>query len=135
MAIVQKLIRWFIFSVAVALLPLIFHALQLITRGKSASLSAVTSHGELLIVSVALAAAAIGNIIGNKNMTLSIPKLLSAGFCMLMLLLSSFYYADISACRISGQPIEDNVIACVSLISYIFTFICSACCIVLSEVE
>lgn len=133
--IVHKLIRWTIFSVAVALLPLVFHALQLTTRGKAVSVTAVTSHGELLLISVALAAAAIGDLLGNRNWTLSIPKLVASGFCMLMLLLSSFYYADISACRMSGQLIEDGVIATVSVLSYAFTLVCSGCCVALAEVN
>ncbi len=131
----HRLTRWAIFSVAVALLPLVFHALQLATRGKPVSVAAVTAHGELLLISVALAAAAIGDLLGSRNWTHSLSKLVSSGFCMLMLLLASFYYADICACRMGGQPIEDAVISKVSILSYLFTLICSASCVALSEVN
>lgn len=99
------------------------------------TLTEVTSNGELLLISVALAAAAIGDLLGKRNGTLTMPKLISSGICMLMLLIASFYYADISACRMSGQPIQDGVIASVSLISCACTLVCGGCCVALSEVD
>lgn len=115
-----------------ALLPLVFHALQLCSRGKAASVAAVTYHGELLIVSVALGAAAIGELIGSSARFTS-PKIFAAGFCLLTLLLSAFHYADITACCIAAQPLEASVVANISTTSYVSTVICSACCIILAE--
>lgn len=134
MRIVHKLIKWAIFSVAVALMPLAFHAIQLAWRGNPFSIGAIIGHGELLLVSVAIAAAAIGDLQGNKHSTLGTVKLLSTGFCFIVLLMSSLFYADISACQLADQVLQESMIKNVSLLCYAVTLVCGGCCVALAEV-
>jgi uncharacterized membrane protein len=67
----EKLVKWFLFSVVVALLPLIFA--WLITAPKG--ISQAISKGELFIISATICAAAIGDLIGKakKGRVLYLP--------------------------------------------------------------
>jgi hypothetical protein len=60
----EKLVRWLIFSVVISLLPLLFRFALEATDGKSPTLSDLLSQGELLLISSAIAAAAVGELIG-----------------------------------------------------------------------
>jgi hypothetical protein len=57
---VNRIVHWLIFSVVMALLPLIFNSLSLATIGNLLNLSLLLSHGGLLIVSATLSASGIG---------------------------------------------------------------------------
>ena len=130
---VEKLIRWFIFSVIVALLPLIFNALRLITRGSVFSITALTAHGELLLVACAISAAAVGELVASGSI-LKIAKIIVGGCSIIILSLASLYFADISAARLSGEILQNSVISRVTLILYSIALVSSGCCIALSEV-
>jgi hypothetical protein len=134
MAIIEKLVKWIMFSVAVALLPLVFRFLQIVTRGQLPSIQDITSQGELLLISGAMAAAALGEII-MSNISHSILKIISGGFCVIMLLISSFYYADIASYSFNGLALNKGIASEISIITYIFTLISSGSCIAVAEVE
>jgi hypothetical protein len=90
----EKLLRWFIFSVLIALVPLALSYLGLSLDRQEARLYLLTARGELLLISSTIASAAVGELIatGRDN---ALWKLLAGGACMLLLILSSLFFATI----------------------------------------
>lgn len=129
----ERLIRWFIFSVLIALLPIGFNALKLVSRGCDISLVDVTKHGELLLIASAICAAAIGDLV-TSGAALKNWKAIVAGCCLIVLCLSSFYFADISA-SVDDESLKDDVVSRMSIILFAIAMISSAGCIVLSEIN
>ena len=129
----EKIIRWIIYGVAIALLPLIFQLIILIASGAKASLVAVTSQGELLLISVCMVAAAIGEIIicdTNKKKF----KMISVGSCLLLLIMSALLFAVISQSNPLSISLDNNAISDISLYLYFCSLISSGCCVYLSGV-
>lgn len=62
-----KLARWAIFTVALALVPLLIALLALLTYSRPLSLTAITEHGELLLIAVAIGGSAIGELIAPRT--------------------------------------------------------------------
>jgi asparagine N-glycosylation enzyme membrane subunit Stt3 len=111
----EKLVRWCIFNVLIALAPLVISYLALGLDRKEPSLALVTARGELLLISTTIASAAIGELLpsGRNYATL---KVTSGGACMLLVLLSSLFFSAIQARR---EPSEGAIFAAsISLFSF-----------------
>lgn len=92
----EKLVRWFMFSVLVSLVPLAFAYFNLRLDGREARLELVLARGELLLICTTLGAAALGELFpGNPEN--AIGKLFAAGTSVLGLLVCSFYFAAIQS--------------------------------------
>ena len=61
----EKLIRWCVVGVAIALLPVAFAWISLLTTGQSATLNEVLENGALLLITAAISGAAIGELVGS----------------------------------------------------------------------
>lgn len=98
----EKLVRWFLFNVLISLTPLIASFMGLRLDNQPYSVHALTARGELLLISTTIASAAVGELIptGRNRATL---KLVAGGSCMLLILLSSLFFAAIQA-RPSPDP-------------------------------
>lgn len=92
----EKLIRWSIFSVLVGLVPLAISYLGLRLDSNPPEIYMLTSRGELLLISTSLASAAVGELIAGGR-SKAPQKLLAGGSCMLLVLLSSLFFAAIQA--------------------------------------
>jgi hypothetical protein len=92
----EKLTRWIIFNVMVALVPLFAGYLGLQLGREEPGLHTLTARGELLLISSAIAAAAVGELIpaGRSKATF---KLCAGGTCILLVLVSSLVFAAIQA--------------------------------------
>lgn len=110
----EKLTRWFIFGVAIACMPVAFNAVRLVMRGWSPTFEALTGRGELLLVAAAISARALGDLIGS-GVRMKVGKILAGGAAVLMLLIASFAYADVTASLLNGQSLEKAVISHISL--------------------
>ena len=128
---IEKIIKWIVFGVVIALLPLIFRLICLLVVGAKPSLVAVTSQGELLLISVCMGAAAIGEIIvcdtNKKNF-----KILSVGSCVILLILSALLFAFISQSNSASTTFNSQVVSNISLYLYGFSLISSGCCVYLA---
>lgn len=120
----QKLTTWLIFGVTIALTPFALEFLKLIDRQKDVSLAAVLGSGQLLLVSAAIAAGALGELV-----LVEVPprrrlaKLISIGGCTLSLILSSLWFGDISAAIQEGKPPDPDTVSTGSIILFICTLI------------
>lgn len=91
-----KLVRWWLFSVLVGLVPLITSYLALQLDPQPPPLYTLTARGELLLISVAIAAAAVGELLPGDHGK-AVQKLLAGGGCVLLILASSLIFSTIQA--------------------------------------
>lgn len=108
----ERLVRWFMFSVLVSLVPLALTYLNLRLDGIEVRLEMLLARGELLLISTTLGAAALGELFpgGREN---AMEKLLASGASVLMIVLSSVCFASIQTRR-SADP-EPITLVSVSL--------------------
>lgn len=129
-----RLVRWCIFSVAVTLLPIIFNLIKcMVNSNCTLSITYLFCHGELLIISNAIAGSAIGQVIAVRN-TRHVPTLIAAGSCVIILSLSSFLYAEMTAAG-STNSYDPHGISITSLVMFILTILAGASCVILAEVS
>jgi hypothetical protein len=131
----NKIQIWILFNVFVALTPIVFHFISYPIRGLRVNVGELLAKGDLLLVTAALAAGAIGDIMfsgSQKSLTpnLKISKTLVCGCCVLLLMLSSLIYAQIST---SGTPLSHEMIVKFSSTLFGCTFFVGLCCGVLAE--
>lgn len=128
----EKLVRWLIFSVVIALLPLAFNLLNIISQENTISFYLIFSHGELLLVSAAITATAIGELVASgKNK--AIAKLISGGCCTVDLIVASYWFSLISTSISMSIPVNSKMVAQGSIAIFLFSVLASGSCIALSE--
>lgn len=94
----EKLARFFIFSIAIALSPLLFDVSLILIGLSENTFTSVGVKGELLIVCAGINAAAIGEFFAQKKPEkFKIRKLFAVGVCVFILGFSSLLYAAIKA--------------------------------------
>jgi hypothetical protein len=138
---IQKLLRWVVFGVGIALMPFILKVLSLGIIGNlknlsfQALLNELISHGDLLLVSVALGGAALGELFGSGPKR-EIYKILAGGGLFLILLLEVGFFGHVSvaypSCPLKSS-IDADFISSISLQLFLGTVITSVACIILSE--
>jgi hypothetical protein len=123
----RRLLKWILFSVLISLLPLVADFWNRVTHGsKSASVELiidVLGRGGLLLISGAIAADAIGDLIGSGPEFISL-KYASGGACLAVVLLSSLMYAGIETIT---QPVRGDIVARWSWIIMVFTVVTAGC--------
>jgi hypothetical protein len=129
----EKLVRWAVFRVIIALVPLAFNLASMLTEGKL-ELVQICSRGELLLISAVISAGAIGEIIGVVEGH-NIGKLFAGGACVITLFIASHWFATISTAIRLEKQVNSEGIAIGSVILFIITVIAGGCCVALSGVE
>lgn len=128
---VTRITQWMIFNVCIALMPILINYVKVVSvKGKHFELSALFAHGELLLVSVAIAAEAVGGLMLSKPEK-KFRKLLMGGASILLLMFTSFWFADIVT---EIGPLDAVFIARTSLVVFAITLFTSGNCKLLSEV-
>jgi hypothetical protein len=129
-----KLARWLLFGVLMALLPLAYNLLHVVTRGGKASVENLTGHGELLLVAAAISAAAIGELVASGPKA-PIGKIVSGGGALLVLGFASLYFADVAWAEKTGEKLLASVVCNTSVVLFASAFVASLACVALSEVK
>jgi hypothetical protein len=110
----ERLVKWIVFSVVISLLPLAADWANRISQGRSGIsedvLAEVLAHGELLLISAAIAADAVGDLIGSRP-EFKMLKYLAGGACLAIILFGSLWYADIAANFRDGLALDHVMIA------------------------
>ncbi|MCX8042812.1 MAG: hypothetical protein N3B18_01645 [Desulfobacterota bacterium] len=126
----HRLIRWLIFSLSISILPFGLRViLCLYFQGyKQMNFYDYFKDGELLLVTCALAAETIGELVGvYKQKHIEIQWILACGMCLLCAIISSFGYglASIKTILLTIQnlKVEDLLIAKLSLVFFFSTFV------------
>ena len=111
---IERLVKWILFSVIISLLPLVADGVNRISQGRSgigqSVLTEVLAHGELLLVSAAIAADAVGDLIGSGP-EFKMLKYLAGGACLAIILFGSLWYAGIAANSHDGRLLNNGMIA------------------------
>ena len=132
-----KLARWAIFSVVIALLPIFFSALSMMTRGETVGLvggfESSIDWGELLILAAAMCAAAVGELVPT-GAAAPLRKILAGGGAIVVIVLASLYFADVSAATLANQHVQTDVIRTTSLWLFGTAVVSSGSCIALAGV-
>jgi hypothetical protein len=126
---VEKLLRWAIFGVIVALVPLAFAYVSLMLNG-TPDLSKVLGNGELLIVVSAICAGGVGELIGSGN-EYQAWKIISGGLTVVVLILSALLFANVIDHK--GGTYNENTVEYISLSMFVFGVLSCGSCISLSE--
>jgi hypothetical protein len=135
-AVLQKLAIWFVFTVIVTLAPFFLGFFQSIDRDQQFTFSLILGTGQLLLVSVAIAAAALGDLVAIEVSTNQrILKTVAIGSCTLVVIISSLWFGDISA-TIQGKPVPDpRTISFGSGVVYFWALVSSAWCLSLATIK
>jgi len=124
----EGILKWLIFTVIVSLIPFGMVALSLWSGDKPLSLAVLWPHGELLLVATALAADGIGDLIPT-NPTASRAKIVTAGMCIIILIVAGLWYA-----LIQGHPeYRLSKISKGSMVIFGSTVLACMCCKILAE--
>lgn len=110
----ERLVLWAIFSVGIALVPLVFKGVSLITKEPIEGEGNVIIRGELLLITVALCAAAVGELLASGP-SFQLVKIISGGASIIILLFSSLYFAQVSALYADGTQVRVKVVRLLSL--------------------
>ncbi len=126
-----RLVKWIIFSVILALLPLVFNYLYEVTRKGPPTIAMLLGKGELLLIAASLSAAVVGDLIGTGNKQL-MWKLIVGGSAAILLCITSLYFASISSAP-PGEHLNTEIIAKYSLFFFFFSVIVGIACIPFQE--
>ena len=91
----DRLVRWSLFGVLVSLVPFVVRWMLEQTAGNGIAHSGLVSQGELLLVSTAIAATAVGDLF-NVHPRLRVRCSAVAGCCLLLVAISSAYYGAVA---------------------------------------
>lgn len=128
---IETLSRWFFFGVLCSILPLIAKFLVQLSvkpEHESVLLQSLLERGELLIVSAAIAAEAIGTLVGSGS-EFKLLKIIAGGCCLCSLFCASLWFAGIPA----DVSINRGVVAVGSLVIFGMTLLTSGCTKYISE--
>jgi|SRR5579859_2811825 len=118
----KKLIIWSTFSVLVGLLTILASLLASISNGKSMNFFDLISHGELLLISMAIAADALGDMIYNKRFDSVTDTSLSC-LCFTAILICVIWFG-----LLGGKATNTTMFGIVSLFIFVGTISVGATC-------
>jgi hypothetical protein len=127
---VKALAHWLIFAVLVPLLPLTYVAFHLAIKGDAVELTALVSHGELLLVAAVLSARGVGEALtaGARSPV----RIVAGGLAFIVYGLASYCYAVVADQPPDSQALP-HVIRVVSLWLYGAAVAAGASCIAVRE--
>ena len=141
---VERLVHWFIFSVLIALLPILFNTIGLLLDGEPITLGALFGKGELFLIAVAISGRGVGELVVNET-RLEKPGVttsgtrrpnaerITIGMSVIIVAVASFGFAHILAKIRSEVPLDLAAVAWLSIIIFLFALATSSFCIVLKE--
>jgi len=126
-----RVLAWILFGVGSAVLPLLLAGIVLLDHDKLSSPAMTWEHGELLLISMTLLIAAVGELILAETQLkrTKIVLVAAAGF---LIRIASVWYMDVWASLISGQPFRQEFVRAASPWFFLFALFNSGACIMLS---
>ncbi len=143
----ERLVHWLIYGVIITAIPLIFKYIWLLLQQVEPKLVHIISNGELIIISVSLLAASIGEVAAwepsekiLKKIVLGFELILLCVCCMTFALVTNNVNIHMSTQQaLSSVPSEVSalksldVVVYLSVIFFTCSFLTSVCGIILSE--
>ena len=136
--IIKKITRWIFFSVIIAFLPIIFKLFVALIQDSPDTyinvfyqkLNEIYVKGELLLLSSALCAAAIGELFGAPS-AFAVTKIIAGGVATIVIIIASFCFAYLD--NMTQNQVRLDAIETISVCMLVASFISSGACIILSE--
>jgi len=128
-----KVIQWMFFSVGVALVPLIWHGLSILIDGQDFMLEKICGRGHLLLITTAIGAGAVGELITKSDDTMRALKAVVGGLSILNIFLCSFLFADISQDILQEQDYDTVLVSQCSIWIFSISLLPSLGCLLLSK--
>jgi hypothetical protein len=132
-ALLEALLLWFVFTVLITLLPLAGSGLYELGQGHPISLMTLAGHGELLIVSVAILGAALGEILKGDKGSQGLLRKSLISLAIIVILAGVWWFAEISVLLQSKQSVDVSFITTWSAWILVAAVIVGGCCITASE--
>ena len=115
----NRLARWLIFGVLLALVPLIFSWAARQMRSQPSDLHTVLANGELFLVTAAISGAAVGELVGVvRSARQPFWEIVAGGCCLIVVVLSAHLFADIAAVRATAATVDPARVSAWSLWLY-----------------
>lgn len=131
--VIEKLTVWLIFGVVVTLTPFIFSFLQSVDSRRGFAFSSVLGDGQLLLVSVAIAAGAFGELVTvNMVSEKRLSRILALGSSVVVVIVASLWFGGISSSVSDKTATDPKAITIGSGFIYGWALISSAWCLSLS---
>lgn len=131
----EKLLKWLLFSVIVSVVPLFSTYIILVIYSSEPSFVSIISRGELQLISVALLANGIGDVVTSESIR-KVFQVLLIGLSTVFLLVISIWYGAITSILISGTSTTTyQSLEYPTLIAFLVSFFISACCVAVGDNE
>lgn len=130
--VLAKLIQWVFYGVLIGIAPIGVAFLVARFTPDEISITKVVSNGELLLVTAGIVGAAIGELLGGNHKIREL-ELVTGGFCVIILIFSSHFFAFFSIKAIEPNITKDSVVATCSYWLFGGGLISSICSVILSE--
>ncbi|MEU4802020.1 hypothetical protein [Actinosynnema sp. NPDC023587] len=132
----QKIGVWVIFELAFAILPLVMNLLGSMGHRRPADWSALLGKGELLLVSVAIVATAVGHLLNREIATrLRGVRVLLVGVGFLLGCIGTGIYAQSIPVEGNLQTVDIGFVVASSAIIGPCAFVLSLVCLIVAEVD
>jgi hypothetical protein len=127
-----KIARWLLFSVIFSLVPILASYLLAVANTSAGfpPLATVAKHGELFLLSSALAAIGLGEVIG-VNQKGQIYKIITGGFSCINIGLSTFLFVFTN----NAADLAASYFSSVSYWMFLFSCVVATSCVALSEIR
>lgn len=125
-----KVVRWALYSIVFALLPLIFTAGSALGTETSMSLDELLEKGELVLISVGIAGSAAGEIVDRQGYRGSIIHMILVWLNIFISMLGAWWFSQITTTQR-----EPSMVTNTSLILFFSALVTGFCSIVRSEVR
>ena len=125
--------KWLVFGVALALMPIGFHFMYIVTVPRlELSWSILLGRGELLLLAVGLSAGAMGDLVLMRP-GWGAFKVVTTGICAANIAFSSGYFMLVSGRYGLGEQTESGAVVIISIVLYAVAVISSGLCVLLEE--
>ncbi|MEU6246086.1 hypothetical protein [Glycomyces sp. NPDC047010] len=128
-------LRWLLYGIVLAVLPIAVNWVSLMTRGLDASFSAVLGGGELLLVSAVLGATAAGDLMGARTRRFIVFRTVLTGGNLILIVFASLWFADTTAVLRAGTDIDRGFVALGSLVVLVSEIVVCACSFLVTRLE
>jgi len=133
-SLLEKIVHWLFFGVIFTLAPFLALSIDDVDRGITPSIATLFGRGELLIVAAIIAAGGIGDLFNAEvPAERKVPRLIVLILCLVALVVTCFWFADVSSLAISKHPPNPRTVAEASLAIFVFATIAGLSALVLSE--
>ncbi len=129
------LLRWGLFGVLIALLPIAANKISAVTDGSPLPADELLARGELLLVSVGVCAAAIGELFAKDMGSMLNLRLGIGGASLVLILASAVWFAEIASAGRDGDVINTSAVAVGSCVIFAFAALLGACAMIVAEVS